>query len=137
VPYAQLLARGIDVKVVFGGNQNAALAQLFAGKVKAVGGNSQLIEAFSKREGRKLRVLWNSEPFHDLALMASSKVPEKALKAVAAAFFKMHTDPKGKEILRQASLKVGLPADTLFISSNGAEYASYRKFYQSAPAVLR
>jgi phosphonate transport system substrate-binding protein len=69
--------------------------------------------------------------------MASSKVPERAMKAVATAFFNMHTDPKGKEILRQASLKVGLPADTFFIPSNGAEYASYRKFYQSAPALLR
>ena len=30
VPYAHLLSKGIDVKVEFGGNQNAAFAQLFA-----------------------------------------------------------------------------------------------------------
>jgi phosphonate transport system substrate-binding protein len=40
LPYAHLLSRKIDVTAVFGGNQNAAFAQLFAGKVQAVGSNS-------------------------------------------------------------------------------------------------
>ncbi len=137
VPYAELLNRSIDVKVVFGGNQNGALAQLFAGKVKAVGGNSQLIEGYAKRENRKFRVLWSSEPFHDLALMVSGKVPEKDAQAVAQAFLNMHKDPKGRDVLHQTSLKVGLPADAYFIPSSAADYASYRKFYQTAPPALR
>lgn len=136
-PYAHLLSKGMDVKVVFGGNQNGALAQLFSGKVKAVGGNSQLIEGYAKRESKKFRVLWSSEPVYDLALMAASKVPEKDLKAVANAFANMHKDPKGKDILHQASLKVGLTSDAYFILSNGSEYSTYRKFYQTAPASLR
>jgi phosphonate transport system substrate-binding protein len=137
VPYAQLLSKGIDVKVVFTGNQNAALAQLFSGKVKAVGGNSQLIEGYAKRENKQFRILWNSEPFHDLALMASSKVPEKDQKAVANAFLNMHKDPKGKDVLHQASLKVGLTTDPYFIAASAADYLSYRKFYQTAPTSLR
>lgn len=137
VPYAHLINRGVDVKVVFGGNQNGALAQLFAGKVKAVGGNSQLIEGYAKREGKKFRVLWTSEPFHDLALMVSGKVPEKDAQAVAQAFLNMHKDPKGRDILHQTSQKVGLPADAYFIPANAADYDSYRKFYQTAPASLR
>jgi phosphonate transport system substrate-binding protein len=136
-PYAHLLSKGIDVKVVFGGNQTGALVQLFSGRVKAAGGNSQLIEAYAKRENKKVRVLWNSEPLYDLALMVSGKVPEKDLKAVASAFFNMHKDPKGMEILRQASEIVGLNSDAYFIPSNGAEYAAYRKFYQTAPPSLR
>ena len=136
-PYAHLLSKGVDVKVVFGGNQNGALAQLFAGKVKAVGGNSQLIEAYGKREGKKYRILWTSEPVYDLALMASGKVPEKDVKAVAQAFVNMHKDPAGKELLHQVSQKVGLTADAYFIASDGSEYVSYRKFYQNAPASLR
>ena len=135
--YAHLLAKGVDVKVVFGGNQNAALAQIFAGRVKAAGGNSQLIEGYVKRENKKVRVLWSSEPVYDLALMVSGKVPEKDLKAVSAAFFDMHKDPRGREILRQASSQVGLTADAYFIPSDGSEYANYRKFYQTAPASLR
>jgi phosphonate transport system substrate-binding protein len=137
VPYAHLLNSGINVKVVFGGNQNGALAQLFAGKVKAAGGNSQLIEAYAKREGKKFRVLWTSEPFNDLALMVSSKVPEKDARAVAQAFLNMHNDPKGRDVLHQTSQKVGLPADAYFIPASGADYAAYRNFYQSAPASLR
>lgn len=137
VPYAHLIQQGIDIRVVFGGNQNAAFAQLMAGKVKAVGGNSQLIDSYSRREQRKLRVLWTSEPYHDLALMVSSKVAEKDAHAVAAAFFAMHKDTRGRAILREASQKVGLPTDTPFIPASGADYASYRRFYQSAPAALR
>lgn len=137
VPYAQLLNRGIDIKVVFGGNQNGALAQLFAGKVKAVGGNSQLIEGYAKRENRKFRVLWSSDPFHDLALMVSGKVPEKDAQAVARAFLNMHNDPKGRDILHQTSQKVGLPIDAYFIPASAADYDSYRKFYQTAPPALR
>jgi phosphonate transport system substrate-binding protein len=136
VPYANLLSKQIDVKVVFAGNQNAAFAQLFSGKVVASGGNSQLVEGYSRREGKKFRVLWSSEPFMDLALMASSKVPDKDLKAVSAVFIGMYKDPKGQEILHQASKEVGLPNDAYFIAASGTDYAAYRRFYQSAPASL-
>jgi len=136
-PYAQLLSRNIPVKVVFGGNQDGALAQLFSGKVKAVGGNSQLIEGYTRREGKKVRVLWSSEAVHDLALMSASKVPEKDAKAVAAAFVDIARDPKGRDVLEQASRAVGLPAAAGFIASNGSEYGPYRKFYQTAPTQLR
>ncbi|WP_079435109.1 phosphate/phosphite/phosphonate ABC transporter substrate-binding protein [Zoogloea sp. LCSB751] len=137
VPYAYLISKGVDVKTVFGGNQNAAMAQLFAGKAKAVGSNSMLVEGYANREGKKFRVLWTSEPYHDLALMASGRVPDKDLKAVSAAFFGMHKDPRGMEILHRASQEVGLNSDAYFIPASGADYVSYRKFYQSAPATLR
>jgi len=137
VPMAQLISKGIDVNVVFGGNQNGALAQLFAGKVQAVGGNSQLIDSYSTREKKKFRILWSSEPYHDLALMASGKVSDATVKAVANAFFNMKNDPQGKEILHQVSQKVGLSTDNYFIPADNSEYASYKRFYQNAPASLR
>lgn len=136
VPYAHLLSKGVDVKVVFAGNQNAAFAQLFAGKVVAAGGNSQLVEGYARREGKKFRVLWSSESFQDLALMASSKVPEAEVRKVAAAFMDMAQDPRGRDILHQASKEVGLPTDAYFIPASGADYAAYRRFYQTAPASL-
>lgn len=137
VPYAHLLSLGLDTKPVFGGNQNAAFAQLAAGKVKAVGSNSQLLEGYTGREGKAFRVLWSSEPFYDLALMASSKVPDKDLHAITAAFMGMQKDPAGRDILHQASQKVGLPQDAYFIPASLADYAAYRRFYASAPAQLR
>lgn len=137
VPYAHLLSRGIDVKVVFGGNQNAAIAQMFAGKARAVGSNSMLIDGYANRENKQFRILWTSEGYHDLALMASSKVPEKAVRAVAAAFMGMSKDPRGRDILHRASNEVGLGADAHFVPASGADYAPYRRFYQTAPAALR
>lgn len=136
VPYAHLLSKKIDVKVVFAGNQNAAFSQLFAGKVVAAGGNSQLVEGYTRREGKKFRVLWSSEPFQDLALMASGKVPEADVRKVASAFLEMHKDPRGKEILHQASKEVGLANDAYFVPASAADYASYKRFYQSAPISL-
>jgi phosphonate transport system substrate-binding protein len=137
VPYAHLLSRGVDVKVVFGGNQNAAIAQMFAGKARAVGSNSMLIDGYANRENKQFRILWTSEGYHDLALMASSKVPEKDVRAVAAAFIGMSKDPRGRDILHRASREVGLDADAHFVPASGADYAPYRRFYQTAPAALR
>jgi phosphonate transport system substrate-binding protein len=137
VPYAYLLSKGIDIKPVFGGNQNAAIAQTLAGKARAVGSNSALIDGYAQREGKKFRILWTSEGYHDLALMAASKVPDKDIKAVGAAFFGMHKDPQGREILQKVTQEVGLSEADYFIPSSSADYASYRKFYQSAPAALR
>lgn len=137
VPFAHLLAKNIEVKAVFAGNQNAAFAQLFAGKAKAVGSNSALVDGYSVREGKKFRVLWTSEGFHDLALMASSKVPERDVKAVASAFINMHRDPVGKAILVKASEEVGLDRQAYFLPATGGDYAAYRRFFQSAPASLR
>ncbi|MEI6801594.1 MAG: PhnD/SsuA/transferrin family substrate-binding protein [Burkholderiales bacterium] len=135
--YAQLLNRNIPVQVVFGGNMDGAFAQLASGKVKAVGANSQLTDGWSKREDKQLRVLWQSEPLHDLALMVSRKVPDKDAQAVAKAFIDMARDPQGQSILTKAAELVKLPANTVFIASNGSEYGAYRNFYQSAPANLR
>jgi len=137
VPYAHLLSKRIDVNVVFGGNMDAALTQLSSGKVKAVGGNSQLIAGYAAREGRKYRVLWTSEPFHELALMASPRVPEADRKAVAAAFIGMSGDPKGRDILQAAARAVGIPETAYFIASDGSEYGPYRRFYETAPVQLR
>ena len=137
LPYAHLLSKNIDVKAVFAGNQNAAFAQLFAGKAKAVGSNSALVDGYRVREGKKFRVLWTSEGFHDLALMASSKVPEQDVKAVASAFINMHRDPAGKAILVKASEEVGLDRQAYFLPATGGDYAAYRRFFQSVPAGLR
>lgn len=137
VPFAHLLSKGIEVKPVFAGNQNAAFAQVFSGKVPASGGNSQLVEAYERREGKKFRVLWKSEPFLDLALMASNKVPEKDVKAVANAFFEMGKDPKGRELLHEASKAIGLAQDAYFIPASQSDYAAYRRFYQTAPLPLQ
>ena len=135
--YAQLLSRKVNVRVVFGGNMDGALTQLYSGKVAACGVNSQLAENHARREGKAYRVLWSSDPLHDLALMASSRVSDKEMQAVARAFVNMHKDPRGMAILEQGSQALGLTGEAHFIASDGSEYAAYRRFYQTAPAPLR
>lgn len=137
VTYAEILKRGIQVKVEFGGNQNAAFSQMFAGRAQASGSNEMLVQGYAKRENKPFRVLWTSEPYYDLALMASGKVPEKDLRAVASAFLGMHRDPEGQQILRKASESVGLNEEAFFIPATDADYDSYRRFYKNAPASLR
>jgi phosphonate transport system substrate-binding protein len=137
MPHAQLLSNNIAIKPVFAGNNDAALVQLFNNKVAAAGSNSQLTEGYAKREGKSFRVLWQSGPLHDLALMAASKVPEKDVRAVAKAFNEMHQDPRGRDILASAAKLVAQPGDPAFVPSDGSEYGAYRNFYRDAPASLR
>jgi phosphonate transport system substrate-binding protein len=136
-PYAQLLRKDIPVNVVFTGNQDAAFTQLFAGKVKAAGANSQLAANWSGREGKAFRVLWSSAPYNDLALMASPRVPPEDVRAVARAFLGMHRDPEGRKILAAAGELVHAPTPVAFVAASDADYASYRAFYADAPASLR
>lgn len=135
--YAQLLNRKIPVQVVFGSNMDGAFAQLVSGKVKAVGTHSQLSNGWSQREGKTLRVLWQSEPLNDLALMAAKHVPARDLAAVSKAFLEMGRDPQGQKVLANVSQLVKLPTTTSFVAATSADYAAYRNFYLTVPASLR
>jgi phosphonate transport system substrate-binding protein len=135
--YAQLVRRNIPVNVVFAGNQDAAFTQLLAGKARATGANSQLVQNYTQREGKAFRVLWSSAPFNDLALMASPRVPAADVRAVAAAFLGMRQDPEGRRILDAAAELVRSPAPFGFVPASDADYASYRAFYAGAPINLR
>lgn len=137
VVYANLLSRNVSVQVLFGGNMDGAFAQLVSGKASAVGTHTQLSSGWASRENQPLRVLWQSEPFEDLALMAVKTVPPKDLQAISRAFLAMSGDPQGQKILTDASRLVKLPRTAGFVQSNGSEYSAYRDFYKSAPPNLR
>ncbi len=136
-PYAELLRRNIAVDVVFAGNMDAAFTQLFAGRARAAGANSQLVQNYSGREDKAFRVLWSSAPYNDLALMASPRVPAADVRAVAKAFLGMHQDPEGRRILDAAGELVHAPQPLGFVPASDADYDSYRAFYAGAPIRLR
>ena len=137
VPLAHLQASSIPVRVVFGGNMDSAFTQLISGKVSAVGANSQLIEGFTGREKQKLRVLWSSEPFNDLALMSSPRVPAAQGRAVRDAFVGMLADPVGRSVLAKASNTVGLKGVAGFVPADERDYASYLRFYDGSTTPAR
>jgi phosphonate transport system substrate-binding protein len=136
VPYARLLEAKVPVKVVFGGNQDGVIGQLLAGKVKAIGANSQLIDGYAQRENIKFRKLWTSEPFNDLALMVSPRVPPADVERVKQAFLAMGDDPDGRSILKQVSELVKFPIFTRFLPSSDDAYVAYFNFYRIAPTSL-
>ena len=135
--FGQLLEQKIAAKPVFAGNLDAAFSQMVAGRVFAMGSNSQMTDEYAVREGRKFRVLWSSPAFNDLALMASPRVPRSQMQAVAKAFLGMHQDAQGKKILEEAAKTVNSKKTVVFLAANDEDYASYRDFYRNAPASLR
>jgi phosphonate transport system substrate-binding protein len=137
VTYAELLRQHVPVDVIFASNMDGAFTQLFAGKVKAAGANSQLVQHYSERERKSFRVLWSSEPFNDLALMASPRVPADQVRAVAQAFIGMDEDPEGRRVLAAAASLVHASAPLSFVAASDADYASYRAFYANAPLAAR
>lgn len=136
VPYAYLINRGVLPRVVFAGNQDGAVAQLRSGKVKAIGANSQLIDGYVKREGIAIRKLWSSEPYNDLALMASPRVPPEDLAAVRKAFLAMGDDPEGAAILKRVSDLVQFPPFARFLAAGDDDYSAYYTFYKTSTAIL-
>jgi phosphonate transport system substrate-binding protein len=135
--YAQLVRRNIPVDVIFAGNTDAAFTQLFAGKAKAAGASSQLVDRYHGREHKSFRVLWSSEPYNDLALMVSPRVPADHVRAVAQAFFGMDQDPDGRRILEAAAELVHMDTPLSFVAAGDADYANYRAFYATAPLNVR
>jgi phosphonate transport system substrate-binding protein len=95
------------------------------------------VQHYSARERKPFRVLWSSEPFNDLALMASPRVPAAQVHAVAQAFFDMDKDPEGHRILAAAAALVHASEPLSFVAASDADFASYRAFYADAPQAVR
>lgn len=137
VTYAQLLEKQVLVTPVFAGHLDGAFSLMLSGRAAAMGANSQMVTEYAARENRKFRVLWNSPPFNDLALMASPRVPVAAVQAVEKAFTTMHQDATGRQILENSAKLVQARDPIVFVNASDADYAVYREFYRTAPASLR
>ena len=132
LPMDALLKAKVNVKPVFTANQEAALAQLKLGTVAAAGVNDQIVKRYARREGFEYRLLWNSERYSDLCIMASPKVPDARVAAVRDALVGMAADPEGRRILesganllKMTSMHVG------FVTATDREYDNYRTFYKN------
>src|SRR6476646_5942260 len=131
LPMDALIKSKVDVKPVFTSNQEASLAQLKIGTVAAAAVNDQIIERYARREGFEYRVLWHSELYNDLCVMASPKVPKDKVEAVRNALVNMVNDPEGHKVL-QAGAELLKSTDKLgFVASDNREYENYRIFYKN------
>jgi phosphonate transport system substrate-binding protein len=131
LPYDALLRAGVNVKVVFTGNQEASSAQLRIAKVAAAGVNSSVMARYGRRESFEYRALWTSEVYQDLCIMANPATPAETVAAVRAALIGMLKDPEGLKVLEAGAELLKSAGDLGFVAANDRDYDNYRRFYKS------
>ncbi|MEW6119796.1 MAG: phosphate/phosphite/phosphonate ABC transporter substrate-binding protein [Pseudomonadota bacterium] len=136
VPMDALVRAGIRVVPRFSGNQEAAMGQLMSGQVAAAGVNHQVMMDFARRSGIRYRVLHESEPYFDLAVMASPRVSAADGEKVRRAFVEMAGDPEGARVLQQAGQAIGLERARGFAHADDRDYANYRNFFKNTLVPL-
>jgi phosphonate transport system substrate-binding protein len=136
VPMEALLRAGVKVVPVFAGNQEAAMGQLMSGEVAAAGVNHQMMADFAARRGLKYRILSESEPYFDLAVMASPRVSAADSEKVRLAFVNMVRDPEGQRVLQGAAQSLGLLQVRGFVAADDRDYNNYRHFFKQTLVPL-
>lgn len=136
VPFDALLKKGIQVNPVFAGNQEAAIGRLHSGQVAAAGVNDKVLINYARREHYTYRVLWTSEPYYDLAVMAHPSVPKEIRERVAAALIGMATDPAGLSVLKHSAALLDLNGPRGFAPASDRDYTNYRDFFRQTRVPL-
>lgn len=130
VPMDHLIRQGVAVQPVFGGNQEGVMGQLKAGRVLAAGVNNQVMRAFAARENVRYRVLWESQPFHNLPVAVHPRVPRDVAEAVQKAFADMGKDPDGVGVMEASAQVIGEKPPYGFQTASQKDYQNYLDFYR-------
>ena len=130
LPMDALMRAGVEVAPVFSGNQEAAMGQLLAGQVAAAGVNDQIMADFAQRKNFTYRVLFESVPYFDLAIMASPRVSRANGETIRQTFINMTRDPAGQRVLQQAAQRLDLTQVRGFVWADDREYANYQQFFK-------
>lgn len=107
------------------------MARLMMGTVAAAGVNSQVMENYARREKIKYRVLYTSEPYLNLPVMANPRVSHDKVEKVRQALLLMAKDVEGNKILQTASDMLKSEQRLGFVSAENKDYDNYRHFYQN------
>lgn len=129
VPMDHLIRSGVVVTPVFGGNQEGIMGQLKMGKVVAAGVNNQVMRAYAARENLVYRVLWQSEPYHNLPIAAHPRVKREVVEAVRRAFAGMNDDPEGRKVLEASAAVIKQKPPYGFVPGSQKDYQNYLDFY--------
>ena len=130
VPMDALTRKGISVKAVFAGNQEGIMGQFKAGRVAAVGVNSQVMQSYAAREQFRYRVIWHSAEYLNLPIAAHPRVAASTAKAVIDALVGMAHDPEGKQILERGGALIGQSPPYGFMRATDREYSNQWEFYK-------
>ncbi len=130
LPMDALLRARLTIRPVFAGNQEGALAQLAAGSVDAAAVNSAIQRDYARRTKHDVRVIWASEVFPDLCVMAAPSVAPGVARAVQGALVEMGATADGRAILAAGAQILGLAYPQGFVAAADQEYEPYRRFYK-------
>ncbi len=131
LPMDALLRSKVNVKSVFSGNQEASFSQVRIDKVSAAGVNSVALETYARRENYEYRVLWTSELYGDLCIMANPKVPADRIAAVRSVLIDMVRDPEGRKVLEASAALLKMQGELGFVPVDNRDYENYRTFYKT------
>ncbi len=133
VPMDMLVRAGVKVNPLFAGTQEGAVAQLVSGRAVAAAVNSQVAQAYAKRQNIDYRVLWRSEEFLDIPLSAHPAIPKDKVSAVRDALITMSDDPEGRQILAEAARLIHLNSPFGFVAARDADFNNVRRLYRNSP----
>jgi ABC-type phosphate/phosphonate transport system substrate-binding protein len=106
------------------------MGQLKAGRVAAAGVNSQVMRDFAKREKIDYRVLWSSEEYFNIPIVAHPRVPQEKVAAVRAALLHMAHDPVGLQVLTASAALIKLDPPYGFVAATDSDYDNIRMFFK-------
>ena len=131
VPMDALVRAGVHVQPHFAGNQEGAMGQLKAGRVVAAAVNSQVMRDYAEREKFAYRIIWSSEPYLNIPILAHPSVPKDKVDAVRKALVGMSKDAQGQKILAQSGELVKQPPPYGFVASDDREFENIRRFHRN------
>lgn len=126
-----LKRNGVEVLATMHGNQEAAMSQMQFGQAMAAGVNKKILKEYLDREDVRYRVIWTSEPYHDMAIMAHPALPQDVVAQVRDAMAGMHRDPEGIKALQASAAALDLKKPWFFVPASDKDYDNYRRFYRN------
>lgn len=124
VPSVILSRLGVKEVEVFAGNQDGALAQLKFKRVDAAAVNSRFLKQYSEQQKVSFRVIHESEPYPDLAIVVHPRVAAEVTERLRSALVAMKKDPGAAELLVKAKSKG-------FESATDKDYEGVRRIYHA------
>lgn len=123
VPKVEINRAAITIAEKFAGHQEGALSQLRARQVQAAAVNSRFLEHYVRTQPMEYRIIYQSEPFHDLPVVIHPRVPADQAVALQKALVGMVGDASAAPVLR--ALTPG------FEPANDLDYDNVREIYKT------
>lgn len=124
VPTVILSRLGVKEIEVFAGNQDGALAQLKFKRVDAAAVNSRFLKQYNEQQKVNFKVIHESEPYPDLAIVVHPRVAAEVTEKLRNALVAMKRDPAAAELLAKAKSKG-------FDLATDKDYEGVRRIYHA------